>query len=147
MKLLARGCRIGVVACAAAAIVSTVGCGDGRGRVYGTVKLNGETVTNEGLRRCSVTFTPVSGSGALAVGSVDESGEYRLATGAKRGVEPGEYFASVRIREVIPPKQEGGYPQAKMLAPPRYANPKTSGLRFTVKSGGNRFDIEMNSGE
>lgn len=130
---------------ASIALATLSGCGSGLARVKGTVTMDGETITKTDVRRCTVTLSPATGPGAKASGSVDENGVFYLSTGAKSGVMPGEYRASVKVRDVIPPKQAGDYSSAKTLSPKKYAKPSTSGLTFTVKRGSNNYDIEISS--
>lgn len=139
--------RLRVTACLGVSLLAAVvGCGDGLGRVRGAVTLDGEPVVKTGDLRCYVSFTPASTAGVPATGSVDEGGEFRLAAGAGKGLAPGDYLAAVRITRVTPPETAGGYSSSEVLSDPRFSNPQTSGLRFTVAPGGNRFDIPVESG-
>lgn len=136
------GTRLGV--CLAAGLLAVCGCGDGMARVSGTVTLDGEPVAQTETVRCEVAMKPVGG-GPAATGSVDPQGRFRLAVGSSSSVPPGEYAASVRIREVTPPAKPGGYPKSRNLAPDRYANSAKSGLVYTLEAGSNQIDVEITS--
>lgn len=156
---------------AALGLVVLLGCGRGPGlktqRVEGVLTLDGKPV--EGA---TVTFVPVKeGQGASAVGVTDASGKFTLtvaATGRARtspgaGTLPGEYFVGVvKTTSEVPASEEeeeasgkaastspGTSPSAEPklvhVVPPKYNNPRTSGLRVTVKEGPNTIPIELSS--
>lgn len=125
-----------------AMLLGTVGCGDGMARVTGTVSIDGNPVVKTDTVRAEVTLKPVAG-GSAATGSVDAGGRFRLAVGSSPSVSPGDYAASVRIREVTPPATPGGYPKSRNLMPDRYANSAKSGLVYTLEPGSNQIEIEI----
>lgn len=125
-------------------LVPLAGCGDGMARVSGEVLLDGEAVTKTDKVRCQVTLKPASG-GPAATGSVDEYGAFRLSVGSSESVPPGEYAASVRVREVTPAANRGGYPSSRNLSPERFASTSTSGLTYTLEPGSNEITIEIES--
>ena len=107
--------------------------------VKGTVKMDGEP-----LKLGSVSFHPVSGSGAVAIGTIAGDGSYAVATGAKEGMQPGEYVVTVVAAE--PPKpspDEREEDSGKLLTPPKYGDSGTSPRRFTVTEGENVIPIEI----
>lgn len=111
-------------------------------RVSGTVLLNGEPVRKTGDVRGTVTFKP-AGGGAAASGAIDASGRFRLSVGASQAIAPGAYTAAVRVHEVTPPAEPGGYPQRKPISAERYASPTTSGLSFEITPGANELEIAL----
>lgn len=88
-------------------------------------------------------FQPVAGSGASAVGIVDENGQYQLSTGSEEGIQPGEYIVTCSASELIPPKDPAGTPGGRRITDAKYNSAATSELRFTVHPGKNRFDITL----
>lgn len=126
-----------------ALLVAAAGCGNGLAKVSGNITLDGSPLGSSDKVRTKVLFFPEVGTGAPAIGLVDEDGSYELYTGSNRGVQPGSYLVTVSATEIIPPKTEGGLPDGRRLTPSKYANPKTSGLRERVESGSNSFDFEL----
>ena len=113
------------------------GCGNGLANVSGQVTIDGQPVDgSKGSSFVTVQFVPVSGKGANGAGLADGNGRYSVATGSQKGVGPGEYFVTCTVRGERP-----GVP----LPDPKYANPKTSGLKCNVESGKNEFDIPLTS--
>ena len=135
-------CRVGC----AVVVLATIGCGDRMARVSGLVTLDGEPVRGGGDVRATVFFNPVGG-GPAGVGLVESDGAYRLATGGKDGVVPGEYNVTFTATEIIRPEGEGGTPIGKRISPPRYATPSSSGLNYTVEAGGNTIDLDLTTNE
>jgi hypothetical protein len=84
----------------------------------------------------TVQFQPVDGVGANAVGLADDDGKYKIATGSRGGIRPGDYYVTCSVSTL-----KAGAP----VADPKYANAKTSGLKFTVQSGKNEFNIPLQS--
>lgn len=116
----------------------TLGCGRSHeATTSGTVTLDGKPLSSG-----TVTFHPSKG-GAAAYGHIQSDGSYEIRTGSGRGLAAGEYIITVAVLEALPPDPETGEPRAKAITPPRYADVKTSGLRFTVRSGVNRIDLPM----
>lgn len=130
----------------AAALVAALGllagCSGG-GSVSGKVTLDGNP-----LKSGTVTFHPV-GAGPVAIGSIDSGGRYELAVGGDRSIPPGEYLVTVEATEAssseaTDPRKPPAPP--KRLTPARYADRTRSGLRYTVKAGGNTIDVELAGG-
>lgn len=118
------------------------GCGDGLARVSGQLTLDGEPLRAQpGKVRVSVRFQPESGVGPIAVGLADENGNYTLGTGSKTGILPGDYLVTCSASEVLTNSKS----LARELTDPKYGNPKTSGLRYTVQPGKNGFNIPLQS--
>jgi hypothetical protein len=118
------------------------GCGDGLARVSGNLSLDGQPLRAQpGKVRVSVRFQPESGVGPVAVGLADENGYYTLGTGSQTGILPGDYVVTCSASEVLTNSKS----LARELTDPKYGNPKTSGLRFTVQPGKNQFDIPLTS--
>ncbi len=146
---------VGILACASLLLAS--GCG-GKGAagpkkypVSGTVRQGGKPI--EGA---TVTFISTDGKSA-ATGKTDSSGKYQLVGGAVAGtynVKIEKYQApaapaggsQVDIAEdkSYKPAPEGAEPELpKNLLPPKYADPKQSGLTATVKEGENTCDFDI----
>jgi hypothetical protein len=101
------------------------------------------TLDGTPLTKGMVTFHP-TGGGALAVGTIDSSGKFRLKTGSSTGLPPGEYLVTVVATEM----PEGAAASAEepmpvKITPEKYADKDKSGLKFTVKGGENDFPIEL----
>ena len=118
-------------------LILLTGCGGHHdSSVWGTVTLDGK------LLDCgTVTFHPI-GQGAAPYGDIHADGSYRLKTGAKEGLTPGEYIATVvAIRLASTPREEEVTGQR--LTPQRYGTPEESDLRVTVEPGKNRIDLSL----
>lgn len=151
---------------AAGIMCASVGCNSAAPglkteEVEGLVTLDGAPVAD-----ATVTFTPVaSGTGAMATGTTDASGKYRLTAVAPgyspkpgSGTLPGEYNVGVvkvqmpefpTSTDAIKP-QEGQRPSAATptltyVVPQKYENPASSGIKKTVKEGKNDIPIELSS--
>jgi hypothetical protein len=123
-------------------LVAVSGCGDGLAKVSGQVTLDGQPLRAEpGKIRVSIRFQPADGVGPVAVGLADENGNYTLGTGSKTGIVPGDYLVTCSASETLKNQKA----LARELTDPRYGDVKTSGLRFTVQSGRNQFDIPLTS--
>jgi len=69
---------------------------------------------------------------------------YRLKTGAKEALAPGEYVATVvaiRLASTLRQEELAG----ERLAPQRYGTPQESDLRVAVEPGKNRIDLLLSS--
>ncbi|MEM9186249.1 MAG: hypothetical protein AAGB00_07105 [Planctomycetota bacterium] len=127
----------------AVAGVSAIGCGSELATVTGQVTLNGEPVIGGGSVRGTVYFFPEGGTGAPAVGLIDETGSYRVTTGSMRGVEPGTYLVTISASEIVPSKVVGAAPAGRVITPRKYADPSKSGFRVDVGAGANEFDFDL----
>lgn len=130
------------------------GCGDKHKRppmahVSGTVSFNGEPLSN-----ATVQFQLVDGSAPrMSTGLTDDAGEFTLTTyntddGAflgsnvvtitKNGNGPGQ-------KSMTPADLANmqGAPPVMQVLPEKYADPKTSGLKYEVEQGQNKFDIAL----
>lgn len=133
-----------ILACLMATALSTfVGCGNGMATVSGQVTLNGEPLAGGNDIRGTVYFFPEGGTGAPAVGLLDEDGRYRIQTGSQRGVQPGAYLVTISASQLIGTRVEGVPPAGRVITPRKYADPSKSGFRVDVASGSNEFDFEM----
>lgn len=128
---------------AVALCLSMAGCGSDLVQVSGFVTQNGKPLRGGESIRATVVFQPVSGTGATAMGIVDENGEYFLSTGSQDGIKPGEYIVTCSASELIPSKDPHGTPGGRRISDPKYASAQTSGLRFTVQPGNNEFNITL----
>ena len=152
---LVRLSRLAGILCCCALVLAMMGCGgDSKaGAVTGVVTLDGKTVT-EG----EVTFTPMK-TGQPQTSAIQPDGSYRLenlpagdAIVTVKGPQSGaDNTVSARmkgIKESVAAGKGSGKPAA--AAPPKgeslpakYADGATSDLRYTVKSGENKFDIPL----
>ncbi len=123
-----------------------VGCGDNSGLapVTGRATLDGEP-----LVEAAVLFQP-DGGGVPATGVTDKDGKFELTTGELKGAAVGKNGVSV-IKEIsVQPKrkiEESEIVPMKMLTPPKYASPQTSGLTVEVKTGMEPVQLELVSGK
>ena len=126
--------------------LSLSGCGNGLAKVSGQVTLDGQPLRGgNGNVRVTVQFQPASGVGSTAIGLADENGIYILGTGSKTGIPPGEYFVTCSAQELVPTKTAQNMNGVRQVTDAKYANAKTSGLKFTVEPGKNQFDIPLQS--
>ena len=123
--------------------LTLAGCGatgPGMAQVTGKVTYQGKPVP-----KGTVSFVPTAPGGRNATGQIVESGEYRLQTeNPGDGALTGDYNVSISARDnavldYIPKKPI----PPKYLAPAKYENPTTSGLKATVKSGSNTVDFDL----
>jgi hypothetical protein len=113
------------------------GCGNGLAQVTGHVTLDGQPLHGgKGDTRVTVQLQPADGVGANGVGLADDEGYYEIATGSQGGVRPGDYYVTCSVSTLNP----GG-----PVADPKYANAKTSGLKLSVQTGKNEFNIPLSS--
>ena len=131
--------RVFVLSAMCAALLAICGCGNGLAQVSGLVTLDGQPLHGgKGDTRVTVQFQPVDGVGANAVGLADDEGNYKIATGSQGGIRPGDYYVTCSVSTL-----KAGAP----VADPKYVNAKTSGLKFTVQSGKNEFNIPLQSAQ
>lgn len=129
----------------AAMTVGLVGCGKGSGAgelapVTGTVTYKGKPV-----KKAYVTFYP-TGGGQPAAGTTDDEGKFELSDGAVVGEHKIAIAASGADESVMQPGDSKTAAKKKSTSdaiPTKYADPETSGLKRTVKSGENNFDIKL----
>lgn len=102
------------------------------------------TLDGQPLPTAIVTFFSVA-DGSSGYGSVDDDGSYVARTGSQPGLKPGEYRISVVAYqpEVITDRAREKAPKA--ITPPRYGDPETSGLSYTLPPSGGKFAIELTS--
>jgi len=121
------------------ALVLIVGCGGKPATVSGTV-----TVAGKAIDQGSITFSPVGG-GMRASGIIQSDGRYQIQTNRDIGLDVGEYEVAVVSRELIFASPDAPPMPGNYLAPKRYGNTKTSGLRFSVEKGPNVIDIDLSA--
>jgi hypothetical protein len=125
-------------------VCSLSGCGDGLASVTGTVTLGDRLLAGGSDVNGTVCFTPVGG-GPLAVGTIDATGHFSLATGTAGGVRPGKYLVAISATTIIPSKVAGMPASGRPLTPAKYANAKQSGLQADVRPGENTLDFQLES--
>ncbi len=120
----------------------TFGCRQAPTTVSGGVTLGGKPLSLQSAQRGKVIFQRADGNGALAAGTLDSSGHFRLATGSSFEVAPGEYKVAISVSEPLPAK-ENAEASAKLITPVKYSSTTDSGLSATVRSGENVFTFDM----
>jgi hypothetical protein len=156
---------VGLATCA----LAVSGCPGGEG-VLDTEYVGGVvTLDDTPVPEATVMFVPVTeGQGTSATGRTDAEGVYTLTaadTGeataeTEGGTLPGEYYVGVikSVSEVPMSEEEadakgveyvaptpGQEPKVTHVVPQRYNDPKTSGLKVTVKAGDNDIPIKLTS--
>ncbi len=119
------------------------GCGNGLASVTGSVSIDGQPITGGESTRAMVYFFPESGTGAPAIGIINDSGEYRMRLGSRTGVVPGTYIVTISATELVQSKNPDLPPSGRLISPRRYKDPKTSGLKAEVAAGSNEFDFDL----
>lgn len=124
-------------------VLVIAGCGGSKdATVQGNVTLDGSPITTG-----TIVFIPSVG-GTQVYGAIEDSGSYELFTGQERGLQPGEYVATVVAREKPASNVTelgGPAPPGKAITPRWYAAKETSGLNFTVAPGANEINLELTS--
>lgn len=133
-------CRIPSALALVATVAVALGCGSDRLTtvpVSGTVTLDGRPVPSG-----KVVFTPERGP--AATGAIESDGSFTLGTyGETDGATLGPHRVAVIATESQGNTDDLDAPR-RWLIPPRYGDPSTSGLTFTVESNGpNRFDLRL----
>jgi hypothetical protein len=134
--------RAGLLALAALAMIP-MSCGSSGPElapVSGTITYNGKPVP-----KGTVTFASTEPGRRNATGQLNASGKYTLQTeNPGDGAELGDYNVTVYAHDekILDYKPKVPEPP-KILAPEKYENPKTSGLKATVKRGSNNFDFPL----
>lgn len=131
--------------------VSLLGCDSGQKRdatVQGTVTMDGDLAKSG-----TVTFHSTD-SAPIAYGTIRKDGTFALRIGQgnvkdrdRSEIVPGSYIATVTIRGPTTPDVEmgpGGPPRpGRRLSAAKYSSKATSGLAYTVKSGRNVINIDL----
>jgi hypothetical protein len=125
------------------AFLSPIGCspsGPEMARVSGKVTYQGKPVP-----KGTIAFIPVAPSGRNATGTLGADGTYTLQTeNPSDGAILGEYQVTISARDDVVLDYVPAVPvKPKMLAPAKYENPETSGLKATVVRGSNVFDFDL----
>jgi hypothetical protein len=129
-----------------ATIVLTAGCSSRSSVVKGIVTLDGKPIVGGAEMYGTVTFYHSDGSGAPAVGIIDESGRYLLKTGTEGQLPPGDYLVSIAVKQITKPTTLDGMPQAHLITHAKYADVNESGFKATVRPGTHTFDFALTSG-
>jgi len=136
------GARVGLLSFVALALIPLACGSDGpeMAKVKGRVTYQGKPVP-----KGTVTFVTNKATHRNAVGQLDANGNYQLQTELPGdGAEVGDYEVTVYAHDDVILDYTPKVPvPPKILAPEKYENPKTSGLKRTVKSGSNTFDLEL----
>jgi hypothetical protein len=137
----ARACLLVLVASALA--LTPLACGRSgpeMARVTGKVTYQGKP-----LMKGLVTFVSTDPNRRNATGQLDPNGFYRLQTESPGdGAELGDYQVTVYAHDEEVLQYTPKVPvKPQRRSPEKYENPKTSGLRQTVKSGSNEFNFDL----
>jgi hypothetical protein len=109
-----------------------VGCAGGKNQVpvKGKVTLNGTPLASG-----SVSYHPDEAKGTrsqvLAVGPINEQGEYALSASNKEGCPPGHY--KVTVNAGVPSDPKNQYSLPKSIIHRKFADPRTTPLSIEVK--------------
>lgn len=119
-------------------MIACTGCGPSYGDVRGTVTLNGKPVTKGIVIFLDETNLPYSGE-------IQPDGTYSIQKIPAGPVKVYAYTrppssATLRTRDPAAPAEKPGPDDI----PAKYANPETSGLSTTIKSGSNEFNLALN---
>ena len=124
--------------------VALPGCGNGLAQVSGQVTVDGQPLRGgSGDVRVTVKFQPASGIGPTAIGIADENGNYSLGTGSQTGIPAGEYVVTCSASELVRQKDSQAVIGGRQITDQKYADGRTSGLKFTVQPGNNEFNIPL----
>ncbi|TWT86203.1 hypothetical protein Mal64_39460 [Pseudobythopirellula maris] len=134
-----------IIAAALLTLLFCQGCGNGLASVSGTVTLDGAPLKGGGDTRATIYLYPEGGTGAPAVGLLDENGEYTVTTGTQNGVMPGPYLVTISASQLIGEDIPGVPRSARRLTPARYADPNGSNFRVDVESGSNVYDFALDA--
>ncbi len=130
--------------------LSSVGLVSGCGGDHGLAPVSGRvTLDGTPLADAAVLFQ-AEGGGVPATGVTDKEGNFAMSTGDLTGAAIGNNSISV-VKEIsLQPKgkvEESEIVPTKMLTPPKYASPQTSGLTVDVKPGMEPVILELVSGK
>lgn len=98
------------------------------------------TIDGEPLRTGRVVFHAVTG-GAMAYGTIDADGRYKITTGREKGLTAGDYVVTVVATEAPPGPIGESY--GKLISPTQYTTQETTTLKFTIQRGANRIDLPL----
>jgi hypothetical protein len=129
--------RFFLAVCALGFLLTFTGCGDSLVKVSGKVTLDGNPLTTG-----NISFAPMQ-SGQVAIGTIDEKGNYTLQSGTQKGVPAGTYRVTIVAVELVPPSPQNPEPLPKVLTPPRYNDATTSGLTADVKPGNTTHNFDL----
>jgi hypothetical protein len=120
------------------------GCGDGRKPipVKGKVTLDGTALTSGSVSYHSAA-SKGDGSQILAVGPINEQGEYTLSFSNKEGCPPGHY--KVTVNASVPSNPRNPYSLPRSIINKKFADPSTTPLSVEVKSdvAAGAFDLAV----
>lgn len=136
-RLAARWIAALVLGTACAALA---GCGAGTGELTGTVTYNSKPVRTG-------TVSVMADDGSLKSGTINDDGTYTVAGVPTGPVKVGVSSPDPRTIKVAQRKKSEPPPKADasmwFAIPPKYAEPKDSGLSTTVGGGKNDFPITL----
>jgi hypothetical protein len=126
---------------AAAALVlaaALAGCGKERGGVSGKVTLQGQPVSEGEVQFYDREW------GAFMTAKLNADGSYVVRTADGPGLWVGTYQVAIVPAREDPPLGSTAPPAPKPFkVPPKYWDPKTSGLKITVEDSNRPFDFDL----
>jgi hypothetical protein len=141
--MLTRSIKVYIVTPSLGMLIAFAGCGGAYdSSVTGVVTLDGNVVP-----RGTVSYQPKAG-GPAAYARIEGDGSYSVRTGREEGLPPGDYYVTVTANEPPTAQQTasgGPPPPGKPITPLWYRSRETSGLSYTVESGGNEINLELTS--
>ena len=141
--IFSRFLPIGLFSGLAGALALTLhGCAERRGDISGTVRLGGKPVS-----RGFVTFVSQDNPRLRTSSRVGDDGRYHVSDcpvgtvkiTCKTAVPHGGKADLARVGRRVTKSLEVKLP----AIPAHYANPETSGIKYTVISGKQRYDLEL----
>jgi hypothetical protein len=94
------------------------------------------------LQTGTVMFHPEATERGVGVGTIAH-GIYSARIGSRNGIRPGAY--RVTVAEFTAPTSSVAGAPPRLLTPPKYSQPATTPLRYTVPNKGGTFDIVLES--
>lgn len=98
------------------------------------------TVDGEPLRTGRVVFHATAG-GAMAYGTIDAAGQYKITTGREKGLMAGDYVVTVVATEA--PSGPIGESYGKLISPVQYTSKETTDLKFNIQPGANHINLPL----
>jgi hypothetical protein len=136
-------------------LTAFVGCSGG-GSVSGVAPVSGKvTYQGQPVGGATIVFLSEAADGRPAVATSNPDGTYELLTLESKGALPGKYSVTVKktensqdlTREVSMEEAAANAnappPVSKELLPAKYGDPGQTPLKFEVKSGSNKIDLEL----
>ena len=127
------------------AALGLCGCGGGTGRISGTVTRDGQPVKSGVItfvsRDGKGTMAPIKKDGTFVAANVPTGETLAILVNA---MEEPDFTGPRTVSEAAKPTTKASAPpRVPTVIPEKFAKPETSGLTLTVRSGDNRYDIDV----